>query len=359
MGLHWATLPTDAAGNRIWFGYGSTTGAGHVTGTAPNPAGIEDKRFARLDQARHRFEARNTDRSLAELAELGDFIISRWGAAHSFLVRDLTDYTTADDGVTAPSFGDATTIEQIGTGDGTRRQWQLTKTYSSGAIRHLRAIEPGSVVVKVNGVSVTEGTDYVVDHTMGTVLFASAPTNTHTVEAGCKFYNIVRFGEDVDGGFVVSLDNDTTGSAGVTMLEDGVVQHTGSARAGLTLPIYSAGERMFPGGFTDRSGVGGTLDVTFASGAVQLFDALTSTVTVKLPDVDGGGSSGHTDIAPFSSGGCVAGFYFQVINEDGTYNVNLQRWTGSAWSNLDPTYQVAPGARREVFLDGAGIWRAR
>lgn len=349
MGLHWTQLPAK------WMGRGTSTGPVHRTITAANAAGIEDKRFARLDQSRHRIVTQKDVATMSDLAELQAFAIARWGACHSFLIQDEADYTTAPDGTSTPSLGEDST-PAIGTGNGTRVQWQLFKTYSTHT-RHLRGIQPGSVVLSVNGVTQTEGTDFVVDYTMGTVTFLTAPTATHEILAGCKFYNVVRIDQDADGGLELVREDYDIGRASVSMTEDAVSQSNyGSASA---LGMSGMTDRTFAGGLRSWSSTGGEVYLQFVHGFAQEFSSLTSAVNLRLPDVDGGGSSGHPDIAPFSSGGVVPGGYFYIVNNDSTYAVTIQDWRGSSWASLDPISTVATGAVRTVFLDGAGIWRAR
>ncbi len=89
------------------------------------------------------------------------------------------------------------TDQVIGTGNGARTQFQLTKRYGAAFDPYLRTIAKpvaGSVRVAVNGVALVTG--LTVDVTTGTIGFAAAPANGASVTAGFLFDVPVRFDTD-------------------------------------------------------------------------------------------------------------------------------------------------------------------
>ena len=92
-----------------------------------------------------------------------------------------------------PSATPAPTDQPLGTGDGARTLFALTKTYTSGGRSYVRPIAKpvaGTVRVAVDGV---ERTDVAVDATTGEVTFASPPAPGAAVTAGFEFDVPVRF----------------------------------------------------------------------------------------------------------------------------------------------------------------------
>src|SRR5690606_23056092 len=89
------------------------------------------------------------------------------------------------------------TDQGIGTGDGVRTQFQLTKRYGAAFDPYLRTIAKpvlGSVRLAVAGVELTGG--WTVDVTTGVIGFAVAPASGAAVTAGFLFDVPVRFDTD-------------------------------------------------------------------------------------------------------------------------------------------------------------------
>ena len=117
----------------------------------------------------------------------------------SFRWKDWADYRSCSTEA-QPSFLD----QAIGTGDGARTQFQLTKSYTSGGYSYLRTIKKpvaGSVSVGKAGVLQTSG--WTVDTTTGLVTFAVAPGSGQVVTAGFEFDVPVRFDAD---SLIVSIE---------------------------------------------------------------------------------------------------------------------------------------------------------
>ena len=87
----------------------------------------------------------------------------------------------------------------IALADGHRTQFQLVKTYRSGAFSYVRPISKpvaGSVRVGIEQDEMREGVDYEVDATSGMVSFAHAPAESMQITAGFEFDVPVRFDTD-------------------------------------------------------------------------------------------------------------------------------------------------------------------
>lgn len=172
--------------------FGSNGGPSFSTEIIVIDSGYE-RRNQSWSQARRVFDARTGVRSAADAATLLAFFHARAGRARGFRLKDWSDYTSAADNITNPSFGDQT----LATGDGSSKIFQLVKNYTSGGITHQRVITKpiaGSVVIGVNGTSITTG--FSVDTTTGLVTFAAAPAAGQSITAGFSFDVPVRFDTD-------------------------------------------------------------------------------------------------------------------------------------------------------------------
>lgn len=140
-----------------------------------------EERNSRWAHSRRRYNAGYGVKSRADMAVVLAFFEERRGRFHSFLWRDALDHAATD--------------QAIGTGDGTRVAFQLTKKYGASFDPYLRPITKpvaGTVVVKVDGVV----TDVATDPLTGIVTFDAAPTVGVAVTASFVFDVPVRF--DVD-----------------------------------------------------------------------------------------------------------------------------------------------------------------
>lgn len=149
-----------------------TTAAGH------------EQRNADWADARLRFDAGPGVRSEGDIAGLIAFFRARHGPARGFRFRDPFDHRSGA--------GPAATDQAIGTGDGTRTRFALTKAYGDQLRRITRPVA-GSVRVAVNGVEQATGWSI---EPGGVIAFAVAPAAGAVVRAGYLFDVPVRFAED-------------------------------------------------------------------------------------------------------------------------------------------------------------------
>ena len=97
-----------------------------------------------------------------------------------------------------PSAQPAAADQAIGTGDGARKVFQLTKAYGTGAEAAVRTIArpvTGTVKVAVAGVALAPAA-FTVDLATGLVTLLAAPAAGAAVRAGFEFDTPVRF--DID-----------------------------------------------------------------------------------------------------------------------------------------------------------------
>lgn len=91
------------------------------------------------------------------------------------------------------------TNENIGTGDGSTLVFNITKTYTAGALSYVRRIfKPvtSGLKVYVNGVLKTLTTDYTVEGKTGVITFVAAPSMGHAVTVTGEFHVPVRLDTD-------------------------------------------------------------------------------------------------------------------------------------------------------------------
>ena len=120
------------------------------------------------------------------------FFEERRGRFHSFLWRDGLDY--ASNGTEVPTALD----QAIGTGDGAKISFGLTKRYGADFDPYLRPITKpvaGSVMVAVAGASLATA-DFSIDPLTGSVTLDVAPAPGAAVTAGFLFDVPVRFDTD-------------------------------------------------------------------------------------------------------------------------------------------------------------------
>ncbi|HEX4298395.1 MAG TPA: DUF2460 domain-containing protein [Devosia sp.] len=184
MAFHAVRFPLDIA-------LGAHGGPERATDIVTLSSGREE-RNSRWANSRRRYNAGYGVKSRADMQAVLAFFEERRGRFHSFLWRDALDCSSnGGDGTPAP-------LDQaIGTGDGTKTAFQLTKTYGASFDPYARPItkpEAGSVRVAVGGTELTTG--WSVDTTTGIVTFASAPATAAAITAGFLFDVPVRFDTD-------------------------------------------------------------------------------------------------------------------------------------------------------------------
>jgi uncharacterized protein (TIGR02217 family) len=156
----------------------------------------QEERNARWALSRRRFDAGYGVRSIEGLSAIVAFFEERRGRLHGFRFRDRLDWTSAQ--TNAPP---APLDQAIGTGDGTRNTFALSKVYGANfAPYHRPIIKPvaGTVRVAVGGVERTSGTHFTCDAATGVVTFLPGhlPANGAAVTAGFAFDVPVRFDTD-------------------------------------------------------------------------------------------------------------------------------------------------------------------
>lgn len=125
--------------------------------------------------------------------DVRDFWYARGGPERSFRFKDFSDFEITD--------------QQIGLGDDTTTEFQVFKRYSSGGVdfdRTITKLVSGTVVVKLDGTTLTEGVDYTVDLNIGVITFTTAPGSEYgtgpggeeVVSVTCEFDIPVVFREE-------------------------------------------------------------------------------------------------------------------------------------------------------------------
>lgn len=171
--------------------YGSRGGPGYNTTIVESFSGRE-KRNINWVYPRYEFDASYAVRTTEELYAVLEFFHVAQGKARGFRFKDFTDFTSGSANQ-APTFND----QQLGFGDDTEVDFQLTKFYAVGAVAKGRVISKpvgGTVVVALDGVEQLTG--WTVDTATGMLTFSVAPAQDVAVSAGFEFDVPVRFDTD-------------------------------------------------------------------------------------------------------------------------------------------------------------------
>lgn len=130
-----------------------------------------------------------------------DFFYARQGRAHSFNLKDWTDFEIGD--LANP----VTNNQLIALGDDSTIIFQIFKRYTSGGINYDRTIKkivPVTAVVLLDNVVQAEGADYALDDTTGLITMVVAPASTggtgpgseEVLAVALEFFVPVRFADD-------------------------------------------------------------------------------------------------------------------------------------------------------------------
>ncbi len=173
---------------------GASGGPGRRTDIVALSNGGET-RNARWADARRRYDAGTGLRGLEDLYQLTAFFEARRGQLYGFRFRDPVDHASCPPGQAVTPID-----QQIGSGDGVKTLFELSKTYADAGGATVRRIEKpstGSVVLAVDGLALDPG-DYAVDHATGlvTIVPGSTPAPGAQVTAGYEFDIPVRFDTD-------------------------------------------------------------------------------------------------------------------------------------------------------------------
>ena len=165
----------------------------------------DEERNASWANSRRRYDVAYGIRRSDDLAAVVAFFEARNGRLYGFRYKDWADYKSG-----LPSQAITPTDQQIGTGTGSLKTFQLSKRYASGAQTWTRTIAKpmaGTVRVALGIAEQTSG--WTLDATTGVVTFTTAPGNGVIVHAGFEFDVPVRFDTDM---LDVTLDIERLGS---------------------------------------------------------------------------------------------------------------------------------------------------
>jgi uncharacterized protein (TIGR02217 family) len=155
-----------------------------------------EERNARWAHSRRRYDAGYGVKTFEALSQVLAFFEERRGRLCGFRWRDRLDHSSAIPGVTIMP-----TDQVIGTGDGLKQAFQLSKTYGALYLPYRRPIAkpvPLSVRIAVDEHEVEQGTGFSVDSTTGIVTFLPGhiPATGAAITAGFLFDVPVRFDTD-------------------------------------------------------------------------------------------------------------------------------------------------------------------
>jgi uncharacterized protein (TIGR02217 family) len=174
------------------IGNNAVGGPMRVTDVVSLRSGFEEANAIWAD-SRRKWDVSYGIKSLDDLHTVIKFWEAMNGRLHTFRFSDPADMKSCAP-LQTPAFDD----QIIGTGDGTKVAFQLSKAYGVGvAASYHRTIKkpvPGTIKVGVNGVEVTSG--WVADTTKGIITFSVAPVVGNLVTAGFEYDVPVRFASD-------------------------------------------------------------------------------------------------------------------------------------------------------------------
>jgi uncharacterized protein (TIGR02217 family) len=173
--------------------FGSVGGPERRTEVVTLSNGFEERNTP-WAEARRRYDAGVSLRSLDDIEELIAFFEARQGQLHAFRWKDWADYKSCRSSASV-GFAD----QLIGVGDGVVTEFPLTKTYRSGPAAQTRRISKpvqGTVRAALQGDEAQDGVHFQVDWSTGIVTFATPPAVGEQVTAGFEFDVPVRFDTD-------------------------------------------------------------------------------------------------------------------------------------------------------------------
>ena len=186
MGFHEVRFPASLS-------FGSVGGPERRTEIVTLANGFEE-RNSPWAHARRRYDAGVSMRSLDDVETLIAFFEARQGQLNGFRWKDWSDYKSCAASKEV-SFED----QVIAYGDGVTTEFQINKTYRSGAQSYTRPISKlvlGTILVGIQNDVLTETVHYTVDIDTGLVSFAVAPDEGAEISAGFEFDVPVRFDTD-------------------------------------------------------------------------------------------------------------------------------------------------------------------
>ena len=165
----------------------------------------DEERNASWANSRRRYDVAYGIRRADDLATVVAFFEARNARLFGFRYKDWADYKSS-----LPSLAISPTDQQIGTGNGSLKTFQLSKRYTSGAQSWTRTIAKpvaGTIMIALGLVEQMSG--WTLDATTGVVTFTTAPGSGVIVRAGFEFDVPVRFDTDM---LDVTLDIERLGS---------------------------------------------------------------------------------------------------------------------------------------------------
>ncbi|RJG46434.1 DUF2460 domain-containing protein [Mesorhizobium sp. DCY119] len=148
-----------------------------------------EERNTRISQPRRTYDARYGVRTQNELYEVLELYYVAMGRLKGFRLKDWSDYRSR-----APHQVPTHTDQDLGTGNGSNRQFQLIKRYARGAHEFFRPIRKpvaGTVRIGLNGAQLSSG--WSLDAATGIVTFTAAPAAGASLTWGGEFHVPVRF----------------------------------------------------------------------------------------------------------------------------------------------------------------------
>jgi uncharacterized protein (TIGR02217 family) len=162
-----------------------------------------EHRSSRWAHSRRSYDAGLGIRNLDGVHAVISFFEERRGRLHSFRFHDRTDYKSC-----SPLEEVHPADQVLGTGNGTRTDFQLIKTYGTQHAPYERIITKpviDTLRIAINGIPLTGG--FVCNPVTGIVTFTTAPTQGAVITAGYEFDVPVRFDTDA-----LNIDLSTLGT---------------------------------------------------------------------------------------------------------------------------------------------------
>lgn len=254
----------------------------------------------------------------ADARVLRNFFILRRGATESFKFKDWSDFATTVTGYADDDNPVDFTDVDLQFISGTSYQCVKTISDSGGSVvRPIDKIKASTFRVGVNGTEIFSP-NYTLDAETGIVTITGSIGPLTNVTAGFHFYTVVRFADDTDKSFAITVAETYTNSAvpSVTLIEDmsrtAVTQYTHMGGAWSALVPNST-----------------YLTITMLNGRFQEFTFGNSTSAVRLPPI--------TNIP---EGGPI--FVLRTISATGTDENELQDSEGNLvhYMNSNETIEV-------------------
>ncbi len=178
--------------------YGARGGPEFSTDIIISKNGYE-QRNVNWSDARVRYDVSHGVKTKKQMLALISFFRARRGMGYGFRFKDWADYQAVN--------------QQIGTGDGLNKEFQLIKNYLDSSRVINKPVE-GTVSIFWDDDKFTS--EYVIDYTTGKVLFDTAPLTSCVIRADFEFDIPVRFNTDY---LSISLDSTNTYSWNISIIE--------------------------------------------------------------------------------------------------------------------------------------------